>query len=127
MWYLMIWAGVTGPGLLIGWLRVFPKAGRPAWAALVPFYNAYVLVVGVARLSTLWYILIFVPVVQIIAQTREGRDQVGQLVAFVFERELFHRGQLRWLVLIGVRRRCRCPYIVSLKKNSGFLLWRVTV
>jgi hypothetical protein len=67
MWYLMVWAAITAPGMLLGWLRVFPKAGWPAWAALVPFYNAYVLVVGVARLSVLWYVLVFVPVVQIIA------------------------------------------------------------
>jgi Family of unknown function (DUF5684) len=66
-WYLMAWAAVTVPGVLLGWLWVFPKAGRPAWAALIPFYNVYVLVVGVARLGVLWYILVFVPVVQVIA------------------------------------------------------------
>jgi hypothetical protein len=66
-WYLLAWAAITLPGVLLGWLRVFPKAGRPAWAAFVPFYNAYVLVVDVARLSKLWFVLIFVPVVQIIA------------------------------------------------------------
>jgi hypothetical protein len=66
-WYLVAWAAVTGPGVLLGWLRVFPKAGRPWWAALIPFYNVYVLVVGVARLSFLWYVLVFVPVIQIIA------------------------------------------------------------
>lgn len=66
-WYLVVWAAVTGPGLLLGWSGVFPKAGRPWWAALIPFYNAYVLVVGVARLSAFWFVLVFVPVVQIIA------------------------------------------------------------
>lgn len=66
-WYLLAWVAITVPGVLLGWLRVFPKAGRPAWAAFVPFYNAYVLVVGVARLSVLWYVLILVPVVQIVA------------------------------------------------------------
>jgi hypothetical protein len=66
-WYLVVWAAVTVPGVLIGWLGVFPKAGRSRWTALVPFYNIYVLVVVVARLSTLWYVLVFVPVVQIIA------------------------------------------------------------
>ena len=66
-WYLVVWAAVTGPGLLLGWLGVFPKAGWPRWTALIPFYNLYVLVVGVARLSVLWYVLIFVPVVQIVA------------------------------------------------------------
>lgn len=66
-WYLMVWAAVTVPGMLLGWLGVFPKAGQPAWAALIPFYNIYVLVVGVARLSILWYVLVLLPVVQIIA------------------------------------------------------------
>ncbi|HEY1188313.1 MAG TPA: DUF5684 domain-containing protein [Gemmata sp.] len=66
-WYLLVWGAVTVPGVLLGWLWVFPKAGQPGWAALVPFYNIYVLVVGVAKLSLLWYILVFVPVVQIIA------------------------------------------------------------
>ena len=67
VWYLMVWAAVTVPGVLLGWLWVFPKAGRPWWAALVPVYNIYVLVVGVARLSVLWFVLVLVPVVQIIA------------------------------------------------------------
>ncbi len=67
IWYLAVWAIITVPGVLLGWLGLFPKAGRPRWAALVPFYNTYVLVVGVARLSVLWYILVWVPVVQIIA------------------------------------------------------------
>jgi hypothetical protein len=63
----MVWAAVTVPGVLLGWLGVFFKAGRPRWAAFVPFYNIYVLVVGVARLSLVWYVLVFVPVVQIVA------------------------------------------------------------
>lgn len=66
MWYLTVWAAVTVPGVLLGWLGLFPKAGQPAWAALLPFYNVYVLVVDVAKLSTLWFILVWVPVVQIV-------------------------------------------------------------
>lgn len=66
-WYLLVWGAVTVPGVLLGWVRVFPKAGRPWWTALVPFYNVYVLVVGVAQLSALWFVLVFVPVVGIIA------------------------------------------------------------
>jgi hypothetical protein len=63
----MVWGAVTVPGVLLGWLWVFPKAGQPWWAALIPFYNIYVLVVGVARLSLFWYILVLLPVVQIVA------------------------------------------------------------
>jgi len=65
--YLLIWLAVTVPAAVIGWWRVFPKAGQPAWAAVVPLYNIYVLVVGVARLSLLWFILVLIPGVQIIA------------------------------------------------------------
>jgi len=66
-WYLTAWAAITVPGVLLSWVWLFPKAGQPWWAALLPFYNVYVLVVGVARLSVLWYVLVWVPVVQVIA------------------------------------------------------------
>jgi len=94
--YLAVWAAVTVPGVLLGWLLVFPKAGQPWWAALVPGYNIYVLVVGVARLSTLWFVLVLVPGVQIIAAIlvnvevarRFGRTEAFglglALVGFVF-------------------------------------------
>lgn len=65
--YLVLWGAVTIPGVLVGWLWTFPKAGQPRWAALVPGYNVYVLVVRVARLGPLWFLLLFVPPVQIIA------------------------------------------------------------
>src|SRR5262245_44950174 len=64
---LMVWAAITIPAVVAGWLGVFPKAGQPRWAALIPFYNIYVLVVKVARLSPLWFVLILIPVVNLIA------------------------------------------------------------
>ena len=45
---------------------VFTKAEEPGWAAIVPFYNIWVL----CRLSgagPLWFILAFVPLVNIVA------------------------------------------------------------
>ena len=65
--YLMLWLAVTVPGAVVGWVWVFRKAGRPWWHAVVPGYNIYVLVVGVARLSWLWFLLTLIPPVQIIA------------------------------------------------------------
>jgi hypothetical protein len=65
--YLLVWAAVTIPGVILGWLWVFRKAHQPWWAAIVPGYNIYVLVVRVARLSPLWFLLLFVPAVQIVA------------------------------------------------------------
>jgi|SRR6185312_3503323 len=66
-WYFLVWLAVTVPGALIGWILVFRKAGMPGWAALVPFYNIYIMVVHVARLSKLWFVLVMTPGVQIIA------------------------------------------------------------
>jgi hypothetical protein len=64
---VLVWAAITIPSVLLGWLLVFPKAGHKRWAALIPGYNIYVLVVGVARLSKLWFVLVLIPGVQIIA------------------------------------------------------------
>lgn len=53
--------------LIVSLWKVFEKAGQPGWAALVPFYNLYILVIEVAKLEILWFILCFVPFVNIIA------------------------------------------------------------
>ncbi|MDB5313978.1 MAG: hypothetical protein JWO38_8180 [Gemmataceae bacterium] len=65
--YMLLWLVVTVPGALLGWIGVFRKAGLPGWAAVTPGYNIYVLVIGVARLSLLWFILVLIPGVQLIA------------------------------------------------------------
>lgn len=63
-------------GLLIGLLiavlmiaavwKLFTKAGKPGWAAIVPFYNTWVLV-EVAKLSPLWFVLTFIPLANVVA------------------------------------------------------------
>jgi hypothetical protein len=65
--YLLIWSAFTIPSVLLGWFLVFPKAGHARWLAFIPGYNIYILVVGVARLSNLWFVLVLIPGVQIIA------------------------------------------------------------
>lgn len=45
--------------------KVFAKAGRPGWAAIVPFYNLYVLL-GVAGRPGWWLLLFFVPLVNLV-------------------------------------------------------------
>ena len=94
--YLLVWGAVTIPGVLLGWLGVFPKAGLPRWAALVPVYNVYLRVVGGARLSVLWFVLLWIPAVQVVAALlvnvevarRFGRSEgfgVGlAMIGFVF-------------------------------------------
>jgi hypothetical protein len=45
--------------------RIFTKAGRPGWAAIVPFYNAYILLKIVGRPGW-WLVLMFIPLVNIV-------------------------------------------------------------
>ncbi|MCD4824497.1 MAG: DUF5684 domain-containing protein [Phycisphaerae bacterium] len=51
--------------VIVGMWKTFAKAGRPGWACLVPFYNAYV-ACEIARLPILWFILAILPIVSIV-------------------------------------------------------------
>ena len=52
--------------LLIGGLwKTFAKAGEPGWAAIVPFYNIFVLLKVVGRPGW-WFILMLIPFVNFI-------------------------------------------------------------
>ncbi len=46
--------------------KVFEKAGHPGWAAIVPFYNIYILT-QIAGKPTWWMILFFIPIANIVA------------------------------------------------------------
>lgn len=50
---------------IAGVWKSFAKAGQPGWAALVPFYNTYVLL-QIAGRPGWWLILLFVPLVGLV-------------------------------------------------------------
>lgn len=50
--------------MLVALWRIFAKAGRPGWAALVPIYNAYVELKIIGRPGW-WVLLYFIPLVNI--------------------------------------------------------------
>lgn len=50
---------------LIAFWKIFVKAGRPGWAAIIPFYNMYVLLKIVGRPGW-WLILFFIPIVNVV-------------------------------------------------------------
>ena len=52
-------------GALVGMWKVFVKANKPGWAALVPIYNLFVLA-EVGGKPSWWAILLFVPLVNLI-------------------------------------------------------------
>lgn len=45
--------------------KVFTKAGKPGWAAIVPFYNLYVMLQIVGR-PAWWLLLFFIPFVNLV-------------------------------------------------------------
>ncbi len=75
--------------------KMFEKAGQPGWAAIIPFYNIYVLT-QIAEKPGWWLILFFIPLVNLIASimvwsaisTRFGKGDgftVGLvLLSFIF-------------------------------------------
>jgi len=50
---------------IIGMWKVFEKAGQPGWAALIPLYNAYILL-KIAGRPGWWLVLFFVPLANVI-------------------------------------------------------------
>ncbi len=51
--------------VIAGIWKVFEKAGHPGWAAIVPFYNLYVLT-QIAGKPAWWMVLFLIPVVNFI-------------------------------------------------------------
>ena len=56
---------VIGIFLLVAMWKVFTKAGKPGWAAIIPVYNIYVQLKIVGRPGW-WLVLYFIPVVNIV-------------------------------------------------------------
>ncbi len=52
--------------LIAAMWKMFEKAGQPGWAAIVPFYNIYVLT-QIAEKPGWWLILFFIPLLNLIA------------------------------------------------------------
>lgn len=45
--------------------KVFTKAGKPGWAAIIPIYNIIVLL-SIAGKPTWWFILLLIPIVNLV-------------------------------------------------------------
>jgi hypothetical protein len=50
---------------IIGYWKVFEKAGQPGWAAIIPIYNAYILL-KIAGRPGWWLLLLLIPFVNIV-------------------------------------------------------------
>jgi hypothetical protein len=50
---------------IIAMIKLFAKAGQPGWAAVVPFYNTFVMLKIVGRPGW-WFVLMLIPIVNIV-------------------------------------------------------------
>lgn len=64
--FILIVYLVVAVAAIAGLWKMFEKAGEPGWAAIVPFYNAWVLV-KISGKEVWWFFLMFVPCVNIVA------------------------------------------------------------
>ena len=64
--FLVVYLGIIFL-VIAGFWKIFEKAGHAGWKALIPFYNMYVLTCEIAKKEILWFILLFVPFVGIVA------------------------------------------------------------
>ncbi|MFC3476768.1 DUF5684 domain-containing protein [Halobacterium litoreum] len=70
---------VAVPVTVAGVWKAFEKAGEPGWAALVPFYNLWVLC-RIGHCATFWFWLSFVPVLNWFALARINVGVADQFV-----------------------------------------------
>jgi hypothetical protein len=60
-----------------GFWKVFEKAGEPGWAGIIPLYNLYVLV-RISGNAWWWFILFFIPVINLLATVKISIDVAGK-------------------------------------------------
>lgn len=77
----------------IGLWKLFEKAGVPAWKAIVPFYNAYIMIELSGR-PVWWWFLLFIPGINILVA-------IGIEIDFIKSYGKFRLRDILGLVLIG--------------------------
>lgn len=63
IFYFFMWIFALAAGLIsiIALWNIFTKAGKPGWAAIIPFYNIWVLCEICFNNNILWFVLALIP------------------------------------------------------------------
>jgi signal peptidase I len=64
MTYLVIFLIISSIPTLIGLMKIFNKASQPSWAALIPFYNAWIWLKVIEK-PVWWFIFILLPFINV--------------------------------------------------------------
>ncbi len=70
--------------VIAGAWKTLTKAGQPGWAIIIPIYNYYILT-KVGGLEIMWFIFIFIPILNIVAFFKINiaiAEKFGQSVGF---------------------------------------------
>jgi len=51
--------------MIVSMWKIFEKAGEPGWAAIIPFYNIYI-ILKISDKPGWWLILFFIPIVNFV-------------------------------------------------------------
>jgi len=62
--FMLVWLAVAAV-FITGMWKTFEKAGQPGWAAIIPFYNIYILT-QIAGRPGWWLVLCLIPLVNIV-------------------------------------------------------------
>ncbi len=62
--FVVLYLGIIGLALA-SWWKVYEKAGKPGWAALVPIYGTIVLIQIIGKPGW-WVLMFFIPIVNIV-------------------------------------------------------------
>jgi len=86
--YLIVLLLFALPGLIATW-KLFQKAGKPGWAAIVPFYNTVVML-QIAKQPIWYFVMLFIPFVNfifailvLVGFIKAYRGSVGFWVAYI--------------------------------------------
>ncbi|MEO6083874.1 MAG: DUF5684 domain-containing protein [Umezawaea sp.] len=82
---------VLGLVAIVAMWKVFTKAGKPGWAAIIPIYNLYVLL-KIAGRPGWWLILFLIPLVNI----------VMSFVVYVDVAKSFGKGAAFGIFMLGI-------------------------
>lgn len=73
----------------IGAWKMYKKAGKEGWMAIIPFYNDYVLC-EIVGLNWYWFVLMLVPTILSIFGVEGGLSTLGTLVGLIADINVFY-------------------------------------
>ncbi len=90
--------------MLIGWWKLFQKAGEEGWKSLIPGYNTYILI-KIAGLNWWWVLVAFAPYVVSLIVNNTTLYNISSLASILTSivicynlKEKFHKEQ-NWFIL----------------------------